>query len=73
MYKLFVVLSLSLAGFNIAVANVGPTSSLRPTPVRVRPQAVPEIDPQSAISAATLLIGGLVVFRGRRRQAIATP
>jgi hypothetical protein len=32
----------------------------------VNPNAAPEIDPTSAASALTLLLGGLVVFRGRR-------
>jgi len=30
--------------------------------------AAPEIDPASAISALTLLAGGLAVIRGRRRK-----
>jgi hypothetical protein len=30
--------------------------------------AAPEIDPSSAVSALTLLVGGLVVLRGRFRQ-----
>jgi hypothetical protein len=30
--------------------------------------AAPEIDPSSAVSALTLLLGGLVVLRGRFRQ-----
>jgi hypothetical protein len=30
--------------------------------------AAPEIDPASAISALTLLAGGLAVIRGRRRR-----
>ena len=32
----------------------------------VNPNAAPEIDPTSAASALTLLLGGLVVFRGRK-------
>ena len=35
----------------------------------VNPNAAPEIDPASAASAMTLLLGGLVVFRGRRVRA----
>jgi hypothetical protein len=30
--------------------------------------AAPEIDPSSAVSALTLLVGGLVVLRGRFRK-----
>jgi len=32
------------------------------------PTSAPEIDPASAISALTLLAGGLAVIRGRRRK-----
>jgi hypothetical protein len=35
----------------------------------VNPNAAPEIDPTSAASALTLLLGGLVVFRGRKLRA----
>jgi hypothetical protein len=35
----------------------------------VNPTAAPEIDPTSAASAMSLLLGGLVVFRGRRVRA----
>jgi hypothetical protein len=39
-----------------------------PLPIRhdPKPTVAPEIDPASAISAFTLLAGGLVVIRGRR-------
>ncbi len=32
----------------------------------VTPVAAPEIDPASAVSGLTLLLGGLAVYRGRR-------
>jgi len=35
------------------------------------PTAAPEIDPTSAASGLTLLMGGLVVLRGRKQQSIA--
>lgn len=35
----------------------------------IRPAAAPEIDPASATAAFTLLAGGLVVLRGRRRRS----
>lgn len=36
--------------------------------VTLDPVGAPEIDPASAISAVTLLLGGLAVIRGRRSQ-----
>jgi hypothetical protein len=35
------------------------------------PTAAPEIDPASAASMLTLLVGGLLVLRGRRLQLLA--
>jgi hypothetical protein len=35
------------------------------------PVAAPEVDPGSAASALTLLLGGLLVLRGRRQQPLA--
>jgi len=33
-----------------------------------QPTSAPEIDPASAVSGLSLLIGGLAVIRGRRRK-----
>jgi hypothetical protein len=32
------------------------------------PTATPEIDPASAVAGLTLVVGGLIVLRGRRRS-----
>jgi hypothetical protein len=45
----------------VELANVDITSATR----------APEIDPASAASGLTLLVGGLIVLRGRRQQRIA--
>jgi len=50
---LFGAIFLTLAGVTVAIAG---------------PSAAPEIDPSSAISAVTLLLGGLVVVRGRKAK-----
>jgi hypothetical protein len=51
---------------NMVIAGVGAAATfvdeLTVTPVT----AAPEIDPASAVSALTLLLGGLVILRGRR-------
>jgi hypothetical protein len=56
-----------------AVASAQAMSFVRPphdhagrTPAESPPVAAPEIDPASAMSAFTLLAGGLVLIRGRR-------
>jgi hypothetical protein len=40
----------------------------RGPPIWSHPTAAPEIDPASAMSAFTLLSGGLVMLRGRRAK-----
>jgi hypothetical protein len=70
MSKNLALLILSLG----AAANVQAMSLLRPdhdhaagqAPTESAPAAAPEIDPASAMSAFTLLTGGLVLIRGRR-------
>jgi len=37
-----------------------------PTPKPAAPLSAPEIDPASLVSAASLLMGGLLVLRGRK-------
>jgi hypothetical protein len=73
MSKILAALVISLGA--VGVANAGSSSSSclpifqllglcgnpSPTPVKA-----PEIDPASALSALTLLAGGLVVLRGRK-------
>jgi len=49
--------------------SLGFSGNITPTPVPL--SAAPEIDPTSAASGLTLLLGGLVVLRGRRQQSIA--
>jgi hypothetical protein len=70
MSKLLTTLLLSLSGLTVTVAyfappsfwggdgNGGPRGHF----------SAPEIDPSSAVSALTLLVGGLVVLRGRFRK-----
>jgi hypothetical protein len=76
MSKLLATLLLSLSGLTVTVAyfappsfwggdwngggNIGGNGNHH--------FAAPEIDPSSAVSALTLLVGGLVVLRGRFRQ-----
>ena len=47
--------------------------SADPHRVAVAPLSAPEISPGSMIAALTLLGGGLVVLRGRRRQPAEGP
>jgi hypothetical protein len=54
-----VVLFLATAGVAGATHIVGPTAI---------PLPAPEIDPASALSGLTLLLGGLAVVRGRRAK-----
>ena len=46
----------------------GPLAPLGGPPPGAGTMAAPEIDPSSAMAGFTLLAGGLVVLRGRRRQ-----
>jgi hypothetical protein len=70
MSKLLATLLLSLSGLTVTVGyfappsfwggggNGGPRGNI----------AAPEIDPSSAVTALTLLAGGLIVLRGRLRK-----
>lgn len=52
------------------IAAAAPVSSVCPTPSATAicpgPTAAPEMDPASAMSGLTLLLGGLVLLRGRK-------
>ncbi len=62
--KILGILILSLAAATTANASRGyPAFEFKPF---VAPPAAPEIDPASAVSAFTLLAGGLAIIRGRR-------
>jgi len=52
-----------LTGLGIAVLTFGVAS-----PVLAPPSPVPEIDPNLAQNALTLLTGGVLVLLGRRRR-----
>jgi len=59
MKKLIAVMMLSALGTAVSFASVqGPSSDSAQF-------AAPEIDPSSAVSGLTLLLGGLTVLRGR--------
>ena len=62
MYKSLAVLLLLLSGLGTAEANKSPPTSVLP-PARAPHFTAPEIDPLSG--AIALLIGGLIVLRGR--------
>ena len=51
----------------IAVANANPIPAV-PTPISIPPMRAPEISPDGAFAALTLLAGGLAVLRGRRAR-----
>jgi hypothetical protein len=65
MTKKLVVLILALGVAATAQASVNEYIAINRHPCPV-PTAAPEIDPASAMSAFTLLAGGLVMIRGRR-------
>jgi hypothetical protein len=66
MYKLLAILLLTSSGLTVALAKAPPPPVLKPPPAPVRPHATaPEMDPSSAISAIALLLGGVMVLRGR--------
>jgi hypothetical protein len=58
MTKLFAVVILSLSGLTVASAAIAPDG--RPSQF-----AAPEIDPSSALTALTMLLGGVTVLRSR--------
>jgi hypothetical protein len=58
-----IILSLGLGGGLLAFEH---EHSHHPSPPH--PLAAPEIDPAGALSAFTLLAGGLAVLRGRRSR-----
>jgi hypothetical protein len=77
MSKLLATLLLSLSGLTVTVAYFAPPSfwggdwnggGNNGGGGGGSNFAAPEIDPSSAVSALTLLVGGLVVVRGRFRQ-----
>ena len=76
MSKLLATLLLSLSGLTVTVAYFAPPSFWggggngggNSGGNGGYQFAAPEIDPSSAVSALTLLVGGLVVLRGRFRQ-----
>jgi hypothetical protein len=68
MYKKLALLILSLGAVAGAQAMSLVPPGSRPNPGNGNPTVTgaPEIDPASAMSAFTLLAGGLVLIRGRR-------
>jgi hypothetical protein len=62
-----IIVSLSMSGAVLAL-NWGPPWSHDPGHQGGGPVAAPEIDPASAMSALTLLAGGLAVVRGRKSK-----
>ncbi len=71
MGKFVVMLALSLAAATAANADIG-KRDFGDTRANVHnttdPASAPEIDPAGMLSGLTLLLGGLAVVRGRRRQ-----
>jgi hypothetical protein len=68
--KFAVMLALCLATATVANADIGKrnfgyTRFNHQSPAS--PASTPEIDPASALSGLTLLLGGLAVIRGRRK------
>jgi hypothetical protein len=72
MSKLIAAILLSLSGLAVTGAYFAPASfwggSWSGSGGGGGQIAAPEIDPSSAVSALTLLLGGLVVLRGRFRK-----
>ena len=72
MFKKFAVLIVAAGAIATAQAQAGEGNwnfdRDRGPPVWSHPTAAPEIDPGSAMSAFTLLTGGLVMLRGRRAK-----
>jgi hypothetical protein len=68
------IASLSMSGAALALSILHPPGghdgppSHSPGPGGGGPVAAPEIDPASAVSALTLLVGGLAVVRGRKKN-----
>jgi hypothetical protein len=63
-FKVFAILLGSMFVTNAALAHDWPTWwHHRPDTV-----SAPEIDPASALSGLTMLVGGLAVVRGRRKK-----
>jgi hypothetical protein len=55
-----------MLGFLAMALIIGPMAAS--ASVVLTPFRAPEIDPASAVSALTLLFGGLAVLRGRRKS-----
>jgi hypothetical protein len=69
MFKKLAMLIVAAGAIATAQAQAGedgPHFFDRGPPTWSHPTAAPEIDPASAMSAFTLLTGGLVMLRGRR-------
>jgi hypothetical protein len=68
--KLVVMLALSLAAATAANASISKKDfgDTRATVHQSGVTSAPEIDPAGVLSGMTLLLGGLAVVRGRRRQ-----
>jgi LPXTG-motif cell wall-anchored protein len=68
MSKILTALIISLGSIGVANADCGLLSDLLGNcSPSSGPVQAPEIDPASALSGLTLLAGGLVVLRGRKR------
>ena len=68
MTKFIAVLVLSVSGLAVTSAYAGIFDDQRdrhPSPPPGHGWSAPEIDPSSAITALTLLLGGVTVLRGR--------
>jgi hypothetical protein len=72
---LAMIASLSMSGTALALSILHPPGGNGPPPGHSPgpgggsgPVAAPEIDPASAVSALTLLMGGLAVVRGRKTK-----
>jgi hypothetical protein len=66
MLKFIGLVALSLCAGSVALAHDSKDHDWTPSWWHQSPVAAPEIDPASALSGLTLLVGGLAVVRGRR-------
>jgi len=67
MLKFTAILLLTVSGSTLALADHTDPSDFGREPARPQFMA-PEIDPSSAISALTLLLGGVTVLRARAKK-----
>lgn len=68
MYKFVAIAILAFSASGIAFADGDKDHSWTPSWWHHHPVSAPEIDPASALSGLTLLVGGLAVVRGRRKK-----